>query len=113
MIVNFDILLRSQASTAGAAANVSTIDDFRSSPNALEECRRWLTRKGITCHSTGFGLACSAPEAVFYSLFSKRCNTKTQPDDPEKDKSIGQFEPPKAIAHLIDQITLSQKPDFY
>lgn len=113
MIVNFDILLRSQASDADAAAHVDTIDEFRPSPDAIEECRRWLTLKGIACHPTDFGLACSAPETIFYSLFAKRRNSGSQPDNAEKVHSIGEFEPPKAIAHLIDQITLSQMPDLY
>ena len=113
MIVNFDILLRSQASDAGAAANLGTIDEFRPPPAAIEECRRWLALKGIACHPTDFGLACSAPETIFYSLFPKRRNTKTQRDVADNDNSSGEFEPPEAIAHLIDQITLSQMPDLY
>jgi len=113
LIVNFDILLRSQASDADVAATVYTIDEFRPSPDAIEECRRWLTLKGITCHPTGFGLACSAPETIFISLFPKRRDTRPPRENEEKDESIGEFEPPNAIAHLIDQITLSQMPDLY
>ena len=66
--VQFDILLRAPGS--GGSPSVETIQQFRPDPGVIEECRRHLALRGITCHATDFGLACGAPRALFEEVFS-------------------------------------------
>ncbi len=92
---------------------MQTIDEFRPTPDAIEECRRWLTDNGVICHPTGFGLACSTPEETFNSLFPRRRNSDAVAESGQGDETIEEFNPPEAIAHHVDQITLSREPDFF
>ncbi len=110
-MIQFDILLRSAAS--GEIPDISNIGQFRADLEDIEKCRRWLASKGITCYSTAFGLACSAPVALFETLFC----TKVQHGDLTPGMPPGRCSsPPKAppeIEKYVDQISISAQPEFF
>lgn len=110
-IIHFDILLKPAGSNKTPV--VDNIDQFRPHAEIIEKCRRWLTSKGITCHSTDFGLACSAPLKIFEILF----NTKVEqsgsgPGMPPRRCSSPPKAPPEIEEH-VDQITISAPPELY
>ena len=113
--IQFDIMLRSTATAKGldpSAASTENIRDFYPAPETIERCRRWLVEQGITCYPGNFGLACSSPPAIFERVFDVRL---------ERKSSEGKFIPrlltnptfPEPIADSVEQITLSQFPDFF
>jgi hypothetical protein len=93
--IRFDILIRTEAS--GRMPDLSNISDFRAEPESLERTRRWLAARGIECHATQFGFACTCPKDLFKSVFG----------------SIEHPQPPPDIAQLIEQVTLTVDPEFF
>ena len=109
--ISFDILLRARG--ADKIPDIKTIDEFKPSPEHIEMCRRWLDSKGITCHATEFGLACSAAASLFEKIFS----TKVQRKRTAPGKPVWQCSPPpKAPPELdeyIDQISVTAPPELF
>lgn len=67
MFVGFELLLRTPGT--GARPTLQTIERFRPDEEALRQCLRWLAERGVTAHTTGFSIACTATPALFESLF--------------------------------------------
>ena len=65
--VSFEVLFRTPGS--GKRPTAETRAQFRPDPAAVQLAQRWLEGKGVTCHPTGFSLACTASTGVFKSLF--------------------------------------------
>jgi hypothetical protein len=109
--VGFDILLKAPASDR--TPHIDNIAQFKPPPENIVRCRRWLASRGVTCHSTDFGLACSATTKLFEILFSTKVKrSKSAPGVPCWHCSS----PPKApreIEEYIDQISISVPPEFY
>ena len=72
-MVEFDILLKAPGS--GKTPRVDNIDQFKPPAEDIAKCRRWLASQGVTCHSTDFGLACSATVEIFEALFFYQART--------------------------------------
>ena len=109
--VSFDVLLRSPGS--GRAPSVTNIDQFRPPSDAIEKVLRFLIAKGMVCHSTDFGLACTAPRTLFESLFSVRLQSvDAQPGMPAWQIS-GTPKLPREIADLIEQFTIATSPESF
>ena len=110
-IVGFDILMRAPAS--GKTPNIDNIDQFKPPPENIVKCHRWLASRGVTCHPTDFGFACSAPVDIFETLFhTKVKRSKSAPGVPSWSCSP----PPKApheIEEYVDQITIPAPPEFF
>lgn len=110
-IVGFDILLRAPAS--GKTPSLENIDRFKPPPENIEKCHQWLASKGVTCHPTEFGLACSAPAEVFESLFNTKVKRgKSAPGVPPWHCSTPP-KPPHEIEEYVDQISIPAPPKFY
>lgn len=108
--IDFDILVRNEA--PGETPNVHNIDKFRSDPEEIETCRRWLHRQGVSCHATEFGLACIAPCDLFESLFSTKVLCSKQSGKTTKQLSTNPT-PPDEIAVYIASVTLTVAPDLF
>jgi len=110
-IIGFDILLKAPGS--GKTPHVGHIDQFKPPPENIVKCHRWLTSKGVTCHSTDFGLACSASAELFEKVFSTKVKrSKSASGVP----SLSCSSPPKAprdIEEYVDQISISAPPEFF
>lgn len=110
-VINFDILLKPAGSNK--IPLVDNIDQFRPPAENIEKCRRWLTSKGVTCHSTDFGLACSTPLETFEILFDTKVeHSRSGPGMPSWRCSSPPKAPPEIEEH-IDQITISAPPELY
>lgn len=110
-MIQFDILLKPAGSFD--KPHVNNIDLFRPLSENIEKCHRWLSSKGVTCHPTDFGLACSAPAELFESLFSTKVErSELKIVAPPWNCSP----PPKApleIEEYIDQISIAAIPELY
>jgi hypothetical protein len=110
-IVEFDILLKAPGS--GKTPHVDNIDQFKPPAENIAKCRRWLASQGVTCHSTDFGLACSATAEVFEALFSTKLERiSSAPGAP----CWGCTSPPQApdeIEDYVDQISIAAPPELY
>jgi hypothetical protein len=109
--INFDILIRSSAS--GGEPHLTTIDRYRPKAEDIEECRRQLAAKGVQCHTTNFGLACTVPLEMFESLFSTQLEANEPRPGVPPWRCLTDPQPPLEIAHLIEQITIPAPPDFF
>ena len=109
--VDFEVLLRTAGE--GRLATAHNIDQFRADPENAERCRRWLHAKGVKASATDFSLACSAPAAVFESLFGvKLVPVRAAPGHlPWRVK--GTIRVPPEIAPLVEDVTLSPPPEFF
>src|SRR5262249_53118093 len=100
--VNFDVLLRAAGTTR--RPTTGNIAQCRPNPESIEKCHRWLSERGVSVNATDFGLACSASEALFESLFE----TKLVRVDPASSRSawqtVGPIRVPSEIAPLVEQI---------
>jgi hypothetical protein len=106
--VAFEILLRSAGS--GRRPTVRNIDQFRPDPESLELVRRWLIARGVDAHATEFGIACSAPPALFEKIFAAR-PLPAGPASPEW-RLDGSIRIPAEIAAHVEDVTLSQRPEW-
>lgn len=96
-VVRFDVLV---------AVDETTVDPRQSEPARpteaqIDQVRRWFIRHGAQCHDTGFGVACTMPRARAAALFGG----DLQPGE--------QVDPPAAIAHLVDQVTVPVEPELF
>ncbi len=109
--IGFDVLLKSSAS--GGMPSLNNIEQFKPPQENIAKCNRWLTSKGVTCHATDFGLACSAPAELFETLFSTKVKyTRSSPGAPCWH-STSHIKVPLEIAEYIDQISISAPPEFF
>lgn len=111
MPANFDVLLRSGAS--GQVPHLQTIEQFEPPPEAIEKCRRWFAARGVKCHATQFGLACSASEDRFASLFQVKVSRLAKGPGGPAHEVHGTIRVPPEIADLVEQITVSGPPEFF
>lgn len=110
-IIEFNILVRAEA--AGEIPGLGNLDRFRPDPEDIERCRRWLSGNGVTCYTTEFGLACSAPCKLFESLFSTRVKqSKPGPGKPPWQLLTDPV-PPSEIADYIEDLTISASPELF
>lgn len=110
-IIQFDILLKAMDSID--IIDLSNIDRLRPPPENIEKCYRWFSSKGVTCHTTDFGLACSAPVELFESLFSTNVErSKSKIAAPSWDCSPPPKAPPE-IEEYVDQISITASPELY
>lgn len=96
-VVRFDVLV---------AADEATADHRQSGPAhpgeaRVDEVRRWFIRHGAQCHDTGFGVACTMPRTEAAALLGGDLRPGVQVD------------PPAAIAHLVDQVTVPVEPELF
>jgi hypothetical protein len=109
--VEVDILLKAPAS--GKTPSVQNIEQFKPPPEDIAKCLRWLASQGVTCHSTDFGLACSAPVETFEALFSTTLErTGAAPGKPCWACSSPP-QAPREIERYVDQISISAPPELY
>ena len=110
-IVNINIILKSGSPETDI--HVNTIKNFIPDSGDLERCRRYLISRGVTCHPTSFGLACSAPKEVIEKVFK----TKLKTNENESISSMRQFlikpEIPVEIEKYVEQITLEIPPELF
>ena len=110
-IVEFDILLKSPGS--GKTPRADNISQFKPPAENIEKCRRWLASRGVTCHSTDFGLVCSAPAELFEALFSTELKRRSPtPGVPCWDCSSPP-QAPREIEEYVDQISIAAPPELY
>jgi hypothetical protein len=110
--VAFDILLRAARGAAGAS--IETIDAFRPDPHAVEWVRRWLSERGVVCHATHHGLACSAPGEVIARLFTVKVRRNPARGPEQRAVEIlGEVQVPAEIADLVEQVTFPAPPQLF
>lgn len=112
-LVYFDILVRAVRPGPGRKARLSNLEEFRPSDEDVEKCRRMLAARGVTCHFTGFGLACSVPRELFESLFSARLEAHRTEQGMMFWKPSSEPKPPEELASLVEQITIARPPDLF
>ena len=110
-IIGFDILLKAPAS--GRTAHVENIDQFKPPPENIVKCQRWLAARGVTCHSTDFGLVCSAPAELFENLFSTKVKRSSNAPGVPIWHCLSPPKAPSEIEEYVDQISISAPPEFY
>ncbi len=109
--VSFDVTLKGAG--LGTTAGLATIDDLRPPQEAIERCVRWLAAKGVAAHATAFGVACSAPPALFESLFGVTLRrVDDRPSRPSYEAS-GEPAAPGEIADIVEAITLAGEPELF
>lgn len=109
--IEFDILVRAEAS--GETPDVSNIHRFRPDPEDVEKCRRWLAGKGVSCHTSEFGLACSASRQLFESLFSTKVEPLEQGPGKPPWRLLNDPEPPAEIADYVEDVTIAVPPELF
>ena len=110
-IIGFDILLKAPAS--GKTPHIDNIDQFKPPQENIVKCHRWLAAKGVTCHSTDFGLACKAPVALFETLFSTKVNRGNSAPGEPNWHCLSPPKAPREIEEYVDQISIPAPPEFY
>ncbi len=111
--IAFDVLLRGNTDDLHVAS-VAGIDSLRPPPENIEQCFRWLSEQGVTCHRTDFGLGCEAKVELFESLFSVQVVAqRTSPESPPTFTAQGTPQPPPAIAEVVSQITIAHPPTLF
>jgi hypothetical protein len=70
MFVAFELLL--QTPGGDERPTLQTIERFRPDEEAMRLCLQWLGQHGVTAHTTGFSIACTAPPSLFESLFDAK-----------------------------------------
>ena len=110
-IVEFDILLKAGAS--GKTPRLDNIDQFKPPAENVAKCRRWLASKGVTCHSTDFGLACSATAEIFEALFSATLERSDSGPGVPCWHCSSPPQAPQEIERYVDQISISAPPELY
>jgi hypothetical protein len=110
-IIEFNILVGAEG--AGTKPDLSNLDRFRPDPADIERCRRWLAGNGVTCYTTEFGLACSAPCNLFESLFSTEVRRSKRVPGKPPWKMLTKPVPPPEIADYIEDVTISAPPELF
>ena len=110
-IIGFDILLKAPGS--GKTPHVGNIDQFKPPPENIVKCHRWLASKGVTCHSTDFGLACSVPAELFEKLFSTKVKRSKSASGAPSWSCSSPPKAPRDIEEFVDQISISAPPEFF
>ena len=59
MFVAFELLLHTPG--GDERPTLQTLERFRPDEEALRLCLQWLGQHGVTAHTTGFSIACTAP----------------------------------------------------
>lgn len=95
---SFELILRNAG--GGKPPTVENIAEFRPAPEAVEACRDWLHRHGVTAHFTGFSLACGAPKKVFETLFGVNL-------------AGDEIAVPPGLTEWVESITLTRAPEFF
>lgn len=93
--VSFEVLFRTEGS--GMLPSAATREKFRPAPDALQSARHWLEAQGVTCHDTGFSLACSAPAKQFRALFGRSSAPRV----------------PAGLAPWVDEIGVPPLPELF
>lgn len=110
--ISFDVLLRGETDDVSVAAE--NLDRLRPPAEAIERCFRWLSKQGVTCHRTDFGVACEAPVDVFEALFRVHVIRKrTSATAPPSYQVQAQPQPPPEIESLVSQVTVAQPPTLF
>lgn len=109
--IQFDVLIKGRA--GDQEPSLENVEYFKPAPDDIEKCRRWFEKNAISVHSTEFGLSGETTRKHFESIFKISLT-------PTKSDSIGpaftmSSDPhlPDEIATLIDQITLSARPELF
>jgi hypothetical protein len=110
-LVNFDVLLRSKGT--GHVPTTENIANFRPEPEAVHKCSRWLRARGVKVHPTTFSLACSAPVAVFESLFEVKLAAIAPVPGRPPWRVDGVIRVPKEIAAFIEDVVLTPNPELF
>ncbi|MHC4508008.1 MAG: protease pro-enzyme activation domain-containing protein [Planctomycetota bacterium] len=110
-IIGFDILLKAPGSDK--TPHVDNIAQFKPPPENIAKCHRWLASRGVTCHATDFGLACSAPVGLFETLFSTKVECGTPAPGAPHWHCSSPPEAPREIEEYVDQISISVLPELY
>jgi hypothetical protein len=110
-LVSFEVVLRTPGS--GRIPTVQNLDQFRPDPEKLEFVRRWLHARGVVAHTTGFGLACSAPATVFESLFGAQLRPAEEVAGAAAWQLDGPIRLPAEIAGLVEEVVLSRTPELF
>lgn len=109
--ININIILKSGSPEKDI--HVKTIKSFIPDSGDIEHCRRYLISRGVSCHPTSFGLACSAPKETIEKVFK----TKFKADEHDSTGSIIDFlskpEIPAEIVEYVDQITIEIPPELF
>jgi hypothetical protein len=103
--VAFDVLLKAAAGDVPASAE--TIEQLRPAPADIESCVRWLSRHGVECHRTGFGIACEMPTKDFEKLFGVKVGGR-RARQPGQEIAI-----PDELARTVEQITITPRPEMF
>ncbi|MBL8347626.1 MAG: hypothetical protein JNN03_19475 [Rubrivivax sp.] len=93
--VAFEVLFKTRGS--GAVPTAATREAFRPSPQTVQATLGWLQSQGVSCHDTGFSLACSAPADRFAALFGDARRPRVPP----------------ALAPWVESINLPPTPDLF
>lgn len=109
--VAFDVLLRPSGSPI--EPGVETVGALRPMPEDIGRCQRWFAARGVEAHETAFGLSCSAPRKLFESVFGVALQGPDGAEASDVPKIVGHLEPPAAIADLVEQVTLTRRPEFF
>ncbi len=109
--VAFEVVLRTAGS--GRTPTLRTIDSFRPDPEGIESGRRWLQAHGVSAHATAFSLACSAPPAVFETLFGVKLVALKKVTAGVPWRIEGTVQVPDEIAGLVEDIMLSRAPELF
>jgi hypothetical protein len=93
--VSFEVLFKTAGS--GTLPTAATRENFRPAPDAVQAALSWLRSEGISCHATGFSLACSAPAGRFAALFGDAHRPRVPP----------------ALATWVESIIVPPAPEFF
>ena len=75
--IHFELMFRVDPQAGPPSA--ATVERYRPDPSAVQAVRAWLGQQGIHSHDTGFGVAATAPAALFERHFGRR----TDPQVPQ------------------------------
>lgn len=109
--IQFDVLIKGRA--ADREPSLENIEYFKPAPDDIEKCRRWFERNAITVYSTEFGLSGETTKKHFESIFKIRLTPTSSDSIGPAFKMSSDPHLPDEIAALIDQITLSARPEFF
>ena len=109
--VEIEILLKPAGS--GGPADIRTLSALKPDPGEIERCRRWFAERGLTAHSTDFGLVCAGSKADVEATFSVKLVAASGLPGTPPLTAQGAFTAPAELADVIDSITLPGRPEFF